>query len=266
MANKRKRKARARTIGARTRPSTAVRWWQQTTLLPETLLTATLAVLALMHLASVDDRFRVLSAAHRWLMTYSDGFHRRGLVGTIFQFFAGDQPRQVQYDLASRVSALGTYLFFAIGFALFFYAAARIRDRALRTATLGFATLAFINPMWATCANNNGYLDWLAGLCVILALAAFAFRRPWLSGAVAAVGIVAYWGTLFIWLPLGFLIFCVLARDVFIQDDALPPPPPRCQSGFSPRADGVRRLRYGCRRSSQSWSCSPITTTRRLPN
>ncbi len=155
-------------------------------------------------------------------MTYADGFHRRGLVGTIFQFFAGDQPRPEQYTLASDISAVGVYLFLAAGFALFVYGVARVRDRAFGTAAPGFAALAFINPMWTTRAHDNGYLDWLAGLCVTLALAAFAFRRPWLSGAVAAVGIVAYWGTLFVWLPLGFLIFCALARDMFTQDDALP--------------------------------------------
>ncbi len=250
MSNKRKRKTRPGRIQPHP-PATVTRRRLRPIVLPDILLTSALGVLALIHLASVDDRFRVLSAAHRWLMTYSDGFHRRGLVGTIFQFFADDQPRQVQYDLASRISALGTYLFLAVGFALFFYAAARMRDQALRSAILGFAALAFINPMWTICANNNGYLDWLTGLCVTLALAAFAFGRPWLSGAVAAVGIVAYWGTLFIWLPLGFLIFCVLMRDVLAQGNATPPPPPA--------ATGV------CRVCAAGGGCALAAAGRRNP-
>lgn len=47
-----------------------------------------ISVLALMHLASVVDEFRAVAGLHRWLMTYAEGFHRRGLVGTIFQGLA----------------------------------------------------------------------------------------------------------------------------------------------------------------------------------
>ena len=51
------------------------------------------------------------------------------------------------------------------------------------------------------------------------ALAAFVYRRHVLSGVLVAVGIVAYWGTMFVWLPLGFLITCLLLRDL-IHDPA----------------------------------------------
>ena len=51
-----------------------------------------------------------------------------------------------------------------------------------------------------------------------MALAAFAGRRPVLSGALVAAGIVAYWGTIFVWLPLGFLIVCLLLRDAVAGD------------------------------------------------
>ena len=97
--------------------------------------------------------------------------------------------------------------------ALFVVAAARVRERALGWAALAFAGFAFINPMWTTRAFDNGYPDWLVGILVVAALAAFAGRRPALSGALVAAGIVAYWGTIFVWLPLGLLIVCLLLRD-----------------------------------------------------
>ena len=184
-------------------------------LLIEYMAIGGISVLALMHLASVVDEFRLTAGLHRWLMTYAEGFHRRGLVGTIFQGFVGDWLRQEQIALASQISAGATYLWLVAGIALFWYAAKKIGDRGLGRAALAFAAFAFINPMWTTRAHDNGYLDWLAGLCVVVATAAFAVRRPLLSGAVVAVGIVAYWGTVFVWLPLGSLIVLLLAYEAF---------------------------------------------------
>ena len=171
------------------------------------------AALALLHLASVVVEFRRVAGLHRWLMTYAEGFHRRGLVGTVFQFLVGHQPPEAQIELASRVSAAGTWLWLALTLGVFVFAAVRLRDRALRWAAIAFAAFAFINPMWTTRMYDNGYLDWLVGIVVVGALAVFVLRRPVLSGALAAAGIVAYWGTIFVWLPLGFLIFCLLLRD-----------------------------------------------------
>ena len=166
-----------------------------------------------MHLASVAADFSVVAGLHRWFMTYSSGFHRRGLVGTVFQFLVGDLPRAAQIEVASQVSAIGIYLWLIAALGLFLVAAARVKSNAFRWAALAFAAFAFINPMWTTRAFDNGYLDWLVGLAVVGALAAFAYRRPLLSGALVAVSIVAYWGTIFIWLPLGFLIFAHSAKE-----------------------------------------------------
>ena len=171
----------------------------------EYLAAGAIAVLALMHLASAVSEFRPAAGLHRWFMTWAEGYHRRGLVGTIFQALVGDWPRSEQIALASQISAGATYLWLVAGIAVLWHAAGRVADRGLRQAALAFAAFAFINPMWTTRAYDNGYLDWLAGLCVLAAAAAFAFRRPLLSGAVAAVGIVAYWGTVFVWLPVGIL-------------------------------------------------------------
>ena len=179
----------------------------------QALCVAVLALLAVLHLASVVVEFRRVAGLHRWLMTYAEGFHRRGLVGTIFQFLVGHLPLEAQIELASRMSEAGTYLWLLGALALFVVAAVRVRDRALGWAALGFAAFAFINPMWTTRAFDNGYPDWLVGIAVVAALAAFAGRKPLLSGALVAAGIVAYWGTIFVWLPLGFLIVCLLLRD-----------------------------------------------------
>lgn len=204
-------------------------------LLIEYMAIGGISVLALIHLASVVDEFRVTAGLHRWLMTYAEGFHRRGLVGTIFQGFVGDWLRQEQIALASQISAGATYLWLVAGIALFWYAAKKIGDRGLGKAALAFAAFAFINPMWTTRAHDNGYLDWLAGLCVVVATAAFAVRRPLLSGAVVAVGIVAYWGTVFVWLPLGSLIVLLLAYKAFAGAAR---PGPRLHCVF---ASGARR-------------------------
>ena len=87
---------------------------------------------------------------------------------------------------------------------------------------LAYAAFAFVNPMRTTRAHDNGYLDWLGGTRRAGALAAFAYRRYLLSGIVVAAGIVAYWGTVFVWLALGFLIACQVARDL-MRDGAQSP-------------------------------------------
>ena len=153
----------------------------------QALCVAVLALLAVLHLASVVVEFRRVAGLHRWLMTYAEGFHRRGLVGTIFQFLAGHRPLEAQIELASRVSEAGTYLWLFGALALFVVAAGRVRDRALGWAALGFAAFAFINPMWTTRAFDNGYLDWLVGIVMVAALAAFASRKPLLSGGLDRV-------------------------------------------------------------------------------
>ena len=177
------------------------------------LCVGAVAALAVLHTASVVVEFRRVAGLHRWLMTYAEGFHRRGLVGTVFQFLVGHHSREAQIEFASRISEAGTYLWLFGALALFVVAAARVRERALGWAALAFAGFAFINPMWTTRAFDNGYPDWLVGIVVVAALAAFAGRRPVLSGALVAAGIVAYWGTIFVWLPLGLLIVCLLLRD-----------------------------------------------------
>lgn len=177
------------------------------------LCVAAVAVLAVLHMASVVSEFQSTAGLHRWFMTYAEGYHRRGLIGTVFQFLAGHRPREAQVALASQISAIGTYGWLIGTLAVFVIAAARVRDRALGWAAVAFAAFAFINPMWTTRAYDNGYLDCLPGIAVVAALAAYAGKRPVLSGAMVAVSIVAYWGTIFVWLPLGFLIACVLWRD-----------------------------------------------------
>ena len=207
----RTRRTKQKSSKARNRERSAQNTADEHPLLIEYMAIGSISVLALIHLASVIDEFRAVAGLYRWLITYAEGFHRRGLVGTIFQYFVGDWPRQEQIALASQISADATYLWLVAGIALFWYATRKIGDRGLGKAALAFAAFAFINPMWTTRIHDNGYLDWLAGLCVVVATAAFAVRRPLLSGAVVAVGIVAYWGTVFVWLPLGSLIVLLLA-------------------------------------------------------
>ena len=186
------------------------------------LCAGAIAAFGAIHLASVASDFRSVAGLHRWLMTYAEGFHRRGLVGTVFQALVGQEPRETQVALASQISAIGTYLWIAAAFGLMVFAAARTRSRGLLGVTLAYAAFAFVNPMWTTRAHDNGYLDWLVGLSVLGALAAFSYRRHVLAGTVVAVCIVAYWGTVFVWLALGFLVACLMARDVMHHDPRIP--------------------------------------------
>ena len=211
-------KKRRQLSGAGSRQSRRTRQARRGPSLAQGVCGGAIAALAVLHTASVVVEFRRVAGLHRWLMTYAEGFHRRGLVGTVFQFLVGHQSREAQVEFASRVSEVGTYLWLAAALGVFAVAAARVRDRALGWAAVAFAAFAFINPMWTTRAFDNGYLDWLVGIVVVAALAAFAGRRPVLSGALVAAGIVAYWGTIFVWLPLGFLIVCLLVRDALAGD------------------------------------------------
>ena len=103
-------------------------------------------------------------------MTYAEGFYRRGLVGTVFQFLVGHMPRQAQIEIASQVSVTGTCLWLIAALTLFVVAAARVKNHALSLGALAFAAFAFINPMWTTRAFDNGLSDWLVGLAVVAAL------------------------------------------------------------------------------------------------
>lgn len=134
-----------------------------------------IAILSLVHIASVSSNFRITAGLHRWLMTYAEGFHRRGLVGTIFQFFSGDITRKAKIALASSISAIGLYVWWALSFALLLYAMRSMHiasnatstppsnasqiGRQARFAVWGFAAFAFINPMWTTRTYDNGYFD-----------------------------------------------------------------------------------------------------------
>ncbi|MGR3914893.1 MAG: hypothetical protein OD918_10360 [Gammaproteobacteria bacterium] len=195
-----------------------------------------IGLLAFMHMASVAVHFQLSAGLHRWLMTYANGFHRRGLVGSVFQFFYGDMPRDAQIAAASWVSSAATYLWLLASLALFFSVVFRLRERALRLIALAFGALAFLNPMWTLRAFDNGYTDWLAGLAVVGALAAFLCKRPVTAGLVVSLGIIGYWGTVFVWLPLGWLIALLIARDALSSD--------RSSGGWRDMArDALRRLR-----------------------
>ena len=183
-------------------------WWHLA------CLAGAVATLGAVHLSSVASDFRLIAGLHRWVITYAEGFHRRGLVGTVFQALVGHEPLNVQVALASLVSTIGTWLWAVAALSLLAIAAWRTRDRLLVSATSAYAAFCILNPMWTTRAHDNGYVDWLVGLVVTGALAAYAYRRHVLSGALVAVGIVAYWGTAFVWLPLGFLIACRVLRDL----------------------------------------------------
>lgn len=109
-------------------------------------------------------------------MTYAEGFHRRGLVGTIFQFLVGHWPREVRVEFASQISYTATWFWLAAVFGLFIFTAVRVRNRSVLWAALAFAAFALINPMWTTRIYDNGYLDWLSGLAVVGGLAAFIHK------------------------------------------------------------------------------------------
>ncbi len=211
-----KHRERQRGNGTPTGKQQAPAWWGLA------LGAGAIAAFGATHIASVASAFRSVAGLHRWLMTYAEGFHRRGLVGTLFQALAGHEPREMQVVLASQISAIGTSLWMAAAFVLMVFAAARTKSRALLGLALAYAAFAFVNPMWTTRAHDNGYLDWLAGLAVLGALVAFAYRRYVLSGVVVAAGIVAYWGTVFVWLALGFLIACQVARDLMHHEAQSP--------------------------------------------
>ena len=68
-------------------------------------------MLAVLHLASVVVEFRLVAVLHRWLMTYAEGFHRRKLVGTVFQFLVGHQSREAQIKLGWAAVAFAAFAF-----------------------------------------------------------------------------------------------------------------------------------------------------------
>ena len=191
-------------------------------------------MLAVLHLASVVVEFRLVAGLYRWLMTYAEGFHRRGLVGTVFQFLVGHQSREAQIELASRISEVGIYLWLVGALGLFVIAGARLRNRKLGWAAVAFAALPSSTRCGRRAPSTTATWTWLVGILVVAALAAFAGKRHVLSGPLAAVGIVGYWGTIFVWLPLGFLTVCLLVRDVTDPD-------PRERAAVRPMLAASRR-------------------------
>ena len=265
MRNKRsrdkRRSSRAQPEEGASRAGLQVTWMQA-------LCAAGIALLAATHLASIAVEFQAANGLHRWFMTYAEGFHRRGLVGTIFQFLVGHRPREAQIELASQVSDVATWLWLAATFGLFGLAAVRVRNRSVLWVALAFAAFALINPMWTTRIHDNGYLDWLSGLAVVGSLTAFICKRPVLSGTLVAVAVIGYWGTMFVWLPLGFLITCLLMRDALALpagESPLLESRPCCPESL-PLGGGGKSSLWCCRRPRGCWPHCCMTTTRHWPN
>ena len=129
-------------------------------------------------------------------ISYAHGFVRRGLLGTIFQFFADGMPpnEQEMQILAVHVLALAALLGGVVAETMRLARGATTRTRVLlATGTATFLLSRFV----LTIAHNAGYQDVLLVLLAFVAARLLAHDCKWAALAVATVAPFLHEGFLF---------------------------------------------------------------------
>jgi hypothetical protein len=139
-----------------------------------------------------------------WRITYAHGYVRRGLLGTVFQFFAGGFPpnEQEMQVFAVHVLALTALLAGVVLEAARLWRAALPRTRLLlATGTATFLLSRFV----LTVANCGGYPDVILLLIALLAYALLARGRLAPALALATVAPFIHEAFVFLWAPVALL-------------------------------------------------------------
>jgi len=147
-----------------------------------------------------------------WEVTYSSGFIRRGLVGTIFQGLFGGLPFATQTDLVIQVTmvvALALLVGLATWLAML-VARAPTRANALRLTliSLPIAGSALFSMLVFTTGYLDGILLLFAAACAVL----MARGHLWPAVALGCIAPVVHELFIYMWVPLAVFGYSVLAR------------------------------------------------------
>lgn len=148
-----------------------------------------------------------------WQVTYSDGFIRRALLGTIFQGLAGDLSAAAQSRAVvtiAHVLLIGLILAFAVWLGALAWRA----TSPYHALALGLLALPIIgSSLFPTMAFTPGYLDVVMLWFAVAAAALLARGWIWPAGALAAVAPFIHEMFVYFWIPLAVLGWAILRRQ-----------------------------------------------------
>ena len=152
-----------------------------------------------------------------WFLTYSNGFIKRGLVGTLFQSLFGGADHAKQMAEVLRLHLLAS-MALTLGLLAWLYhcirkntiAAARL---SLVTTFLVFATSQFL----PTVAYNTGYLD-VYLYCLFVAAAWLVAQNSFLgASAIGLIGPFIHEDFIFLWASIVVIVFWIGRRSAAVS-------------------------------------------------
>ncbi|KAA3646881.1 MAG: hypothetical protein DWP95_03330 [Proteobacteria bacterium] len=150
-----------------------------------------------------------------WFVSYEHGFIKRGLLGTIFQFFFGDFANETQQIILVVFYSFLVCLFFAVLFFHLIYLVYKSTvDSYNKVFYLGLVCFLSITPLWPTLANTTGYPDLFVFIWCYLGLIGFLYRKWRLIIISIVFGILTHEAFLFCWLS---VLFMILYEYLYVQ-------------------------------------------------
>ncbi len=141
-------------------------------------------------------------AEAHWLVDYRFGFIKRGLVGTLFSPFTGQNP-----VLAIKIASTSLLLLFCISLVWVSIRIARMCKSDIESVSLGLIFLT--SPYVVMSSHLNGYYDNIVVVLSVLACRLISLNRIVLGSLVVSVGILVHETMFVVGFP-GVLFFALL--------------------------------------------------------
>ena len=147
-----------------------------------------------------------------WEVTYSSGFIRRGLVGTIFQGLFGGLGFGTQTDLVIEITMI-VALVLLVGLATWLgvlVAHAPSRENALRLTLISLPIVG--SALFSMLVFTTGYLDGILLLFAAAGAVLLARGHLWPAVALGCIAPVVHELFIYLWIPIAVLGYAVLAH------------------------------------------------------
>jgi len=147
-----------------------------------------------------------------WEVTYSSGFIRRGLVGTIFQGLFGGLGFGTQTDLVIEITMI-VALVLLVGLATWLgvlVAHAPSRENALRLTLISLPIAG--SALFSMLVFTTGYLDGILLLFAAAGAVLLARGHLWPAVALGCIAPVVHELFIYLWIPIAVLGYAVLAH------------------------------------------------------